>query len=71
MQYVILTAELILYAQICAVCLIIVAACRVAEFVQTMRIKAVELEAAKQHQQNMLAQAEEFRISLEQKRRSL
>lgn len=63
MQYLFIPAEAILYLQICAICLIVVAVCWALEFIQNMRIKAIQLETAKiehetaKRQQELVLQA--------------
>lgn len=47
MEYLIIPSQSIFYLQICTIALIVVGVCRVIEFAQSMRIKAVELDKAR------------------------
>ena len=63
MEYLLIPIEAVFYLKISAACLIIVAVCRVLEFAQTMRIKAIELEKARiaqetaHHQKQLILEA--------------
>lgn len=63
MQYLFIPIEAVFYLKICALALIVVAVCRLIEFVQGMRIKAVEMDTARvenetaKHQQNLVLEA--------------
>ena len=63
MENIVIPIEAIFYLKISAACLVVVAVCRVLECIQTMRIKAVDLDTANiqresaHHQKQLILEA--------------